>query len=253
MLEFQSTVDRNMAARRFAYVALLYEELLGLEKPGADRKLGPIYPVVVYNGRRPWRAERQVAALIEDLGAPLDAHVPRMTYELVEVRRCGKPRTERSLSGAVFRIDRSEGPADAAAGVRDLIAWSQGPEYDRFQKSCMGWIRGMLAVRMEGEKMPETKTLHDVREWLEDSPTPWPRKWIQQGRQEGRQEGLQRGVVSAQKYLERLAQSRFGESAAQPVGAALKAIEDLDRLDEVFEWIETSDCAETLLARLRAL
>ena len=248
MLESQSTVDRNMAARMLAYVALLYEELLGLEKPGDDRKLGPIYPVVVYNGRQPWRAERQVAALIEDLGAPLDAHVPRMTYELVEVRRCGEPRTERSLSGAVFRIDRSEGPADAAAGVRDLIAWSQGPEYDRFQKSCMGWIRGMLAVRMEGEKMPETKTLHDVQEWLEDSPTPWPRKWIQQGRQEGRQEG----IAALQRALGQLARARFGESAAQSVEVALNAIEDLDRLDEVAGWIATSDCAETLLARLRA-
>ena len=245
MLEFQSTVDRNMAARMLAYVALLYEELLGLEKPGDDRKLGPIYPVVVYNGRRPWRAERQVAALIEDLGAPLDAHVPRMTYELVEVRRCGEPRTERSLSGAVFRIDRSEGPADAAAGVRDLIAWSQGPEYDRFQKSCMGWIQGMLAVRMEGGKMPETKTLHDVQEWLEDSPTTWPRKWIQQGRQEG--------IAALQRALERLARARFGESVVQPLRLTLETVQDPERLDEIGEWIEASASAEALLARLRTL
>ena len=100
--------------------------------------------------------------------------------------------------------------------------------------------------------MQETKALQDGREWLEDSPTPWPRKWIQQGRQEGLEEGLQRGVVSARRNLERLALARFGESAAQLVEVALEAIEDLDRLDEVAEWIATSDCAETLLARLRA-
>ena len=96
--------------------------------------------------------------------------------------------------------------------------------------------------------MPETKTLHDVQEWLEDSPTPWPRKWIQQGRQEGRQEG----IAALQRALGQLARARFGESAAQSVEVALNAIEDLDRLDEVAGWIATSDCAETLLARLRA-
>ena len=121
----------------------------------------------------------------------------------------------------------------------------------------MAWIRGLLPVYMEREKMPETKTLPDVREWLEDSPTPWPRKWIQQGRQEGleegRQEGRQEGIVSIRRSLERQARARFGEAVVQPLRLTLETVRDLERLDEIGEWIEASANAEALLARLRTL
>ena len=91
--------------------------------------------------------------------------------------------------------------------------------------------------------MPETKTLHDVQEWLEDSPTPWSRKWIQQGRQEG--------IAALQRSLERQARARFGEAVVQPLRLTLETLQDLERLDEIGEWIEASASAEALLARLQ--
>ena len=91
--------------------------------------------------------------------------------------------------------------------------------------------------------MPETKTLQDVQEWLEDSPTPWPRKWIQQGRQEG--------IAALQRSLERQARARFGEAVVQPLRLTLETLQDLERLDEIGEWIEASASAEALLARLQ--
>lgn len=50
LLEFQSTVDRHMAARILAYTARMYLKLIrGGELPPGG-KLPPVLPVVIYNG-----------------------------------------------------------------------------------------------------------------------------------------------------------------------------------------------------------
>jgi predicted transposase/invertase (TIGR01784 family) len=59
----------------------------------------PVFPIVLYNGKRPWKAARETAELIEPL-IPQE-YIPRLRYYLIE---------ERSFSQAML------------AGIRNLVA-----------------------------------------------------------------------------------------------------------------------------------
>lgn len=50
LLEFQSSVDRFMAVRLMAYVALLYQDLMDRGELTPDGLLPLVLPLVVYNG-----------------------------------------------------------------------------------------------------------------------------------------------------------------------------------------------------------
>lgn len=50
LLEFQSGVDRFMAVRIMAYVALLYQDLIRQGQLTVKGKLPPVLPMVLYNG-----------------------------------------------------------------------------------------------------------------------------------------------------------------------------------------------------------
>src|SRR5690606_2245550 len=62
MLEHQSRADNYMALRMATYAGLLYQSLL--RQKLITGLLPPILPVVLYSGRRPWRAHRNLAALL---------------------------------------------------------------------------------------------------------------------------------------------------------------------------------------------
>src|SRR5437764_7998152 len=63
LLEFQSTPDPFMAVRLLSYVALLLDSLA--RSPGVNpaRGLPPVFPLVLYNGKRPWKAPTDLASL----------------------------------------------------------------------------------------------------------------------------------------------------------------------------------------------
>jgi predicted transposase YdaD len=52
LLEFQSGVHPFMAARLSTYLDLLYQDLIRGRQLGRRRRLPPVLPIVLYNGRR---------------------------------------------------------------------------------------------------------------------------------------------------------------------------------------------------------
>ena len=56
LIEFQSRPDPFMALRMLVYVGLLYQELVKGKQLTANHKLPPVFPLVLYNGERPWTA-----------------------------------------------------------------------------------------------------------------------------------------------------------------------------------------------------
>ena len=63
LLEFQSTAaDRTMALRMLDYTAGLYRDVL---RESRARRLPTVLPIVLYHGKRPWRAREEVAELAD--------------------------------------------------------------------------------------------------------------------------------------------------------------------------------------------
>jgi len=72
LLEFQSSNDPYMALRVLGYVGLLYQDLIKSGRIKGSRRLPAVFPLVLYNGERPWSAERDVEPLIESSPASLE-------------------------------------------------------------------------------------------------------------------------------------------------------------------------------------
>ena len=70
LIEFQSSVDTFMAVRILAYLGLLYQDIIRAGSLTAERKLPPVLPIVLYNGKPRWNAATEVAELIAT--APAD-------------------------------------------------------------------------------------------------------------------------------------------------------------------------------------
>lgn len=84
LLEFQSTVDRHMAARILAYTARMYLKLIRGGRLPADGRLPPVLPVVIYNGERRWSAAREVGETIASVGEALAPFQPRQRHLVID-------------------------------------------------------------------------------------------------------------------------------------------------------------------------
>jgi len=64
LLEFQSTVDRFMVVRMLTYIGLLYQDLIKRGQVKEGDYLPPVLPLVLYNGRTPWKAALDLEKLV---------------------------------------------------------------------------------------------------------------------------------------------------------------------------------------------
>ncbi len=106
LLEFQSTENERMALRFGTYVHLLYEQLVR-EGRLINGLLPPIFPLLLYNGDKPWKAATDLSSLIAlPPNTPLWSYQPGMRYYLIDESRYpeGKPG---SLSGFVMRLENA--------------------------------------------------------------------------------------------------------------------------------------------------
>ena len=84
LLAFQSGVHPFMAARLSTDLDLLYQDLIRGRQLGRRRRLPPVLPIVLYNGRRYWTAPTDLADLIDPAPAWLDAYRPSLRYLLID-------------------------------------------------------------------------------------------------------------------------------------------------------------------------
>ncbi len=280
LLEFQSTVDPDMAARTLAYTSLLREHLRRqgrLDHDGGLRTLA----VVVYSGSKPWSAAGAAGAVpLSPDGAPLLTVIA--PYRLLDSRRAAADdSTERNPALAVLGVEGTTSPAQAAARMQAMADWLPQVLTDQdvrheFGASVVAWLAATmprLFPSADSEEIEsiglglfeedEMTTLHlRVKEWEAE----WLRQGIAQGMERGLEQGMERGLAQgverglAQGVERGLAQERslLREQAARKFGAAvgeelarrLESTSDAEALRDIGVLI--IDCADgaELLARV---
>ncbi len=83
LIEFQSTVDQWMAVRMMTYVGLLYQDLIRTGKLSGKKKLPPIFPIVLYNGKTSWNAATDINELVEEVPGSLRRYQPAIALSAV--------------------------------------------------------------------------------------------------------------------------------------------------------------------------
>ena len=217
LLEFQSTDDPWMALRIWAYVALLYQDLVRGKQLGLSGRLPPVLPIVLYNGERPWQAAVEVGDLVEEVPGGLDHYRPRMRYFLLDEGRIvqGELQELKNLAAALFRLEQSREPEDILRVVRSLLVWLAAPEQASLNRAFTVWVEKVLMpARLPGVGIPHLHNLTEAETMLAERVKKWTEDWKAQGLEKGLEQGLEKGLEKGlKKGLEKGRQE--GESGAR--------------------------------------
>jgi len=120
LVEFQSSIDHFMALRVLRYLTEFYQFLVDSHAVPPDRRLPPVFPLVLYNGDARWTAPEQLSDLIDPrIGT---AFLPSFRYFKLAENEIPTATLERlnNLVAALFMVETME-PEEVTAKVASVL------------------------------------------------------------------------------------------------------------------------------------
>ena len=257
LLEFQSTVDPDMAARTLVYTGLLREHLRRQDRLDPDGELRTL-AVVVYSGSKPWSAAGAAGAVPVSPGG-----TPRLTvvapYRLLDSRRAAADdSTERNPALAVLGVEGATTPAQAAARMQAMAVWLPQVLADRdvrreFGASVAAWLAATMPRLFPSAGDEEIESIgvglfeeEDEMTTLHLRAKEWEAEWLRQGMAQG----MERGLAQERSLLHEQAARKFGVAVGEELARRLESASDAEELRDI--GILIIDCADgaELLARV---
>ena len=238
MLEFQSSVDRNMASRVLTYVALLYDQLTTSRKLLPGGKLPPVLPIVLDNGEATWSAPVELAEMIDlEAGHMLWKYQPHLRYYLLDEGRVSLDELK-EIGGPVSVLIELEQVTDVTSltpAMRRL-----GPQvrlHPDLDELFAIWFAHVFEPTT-GLKLThdEIRQLHmeEGMSMIQQTVAKWKREAIEQGLEQGLEQGRAEG---RRQVLAHMLELKFGASVMR--SARLQSLDDA-RLDRLTELLVTS-------------
>ena len=257
LLEFQSSVDRNMAKRMSEYSDMLRNKLVRNGAAEQEGGLPWILPLVVYNGSRPWTALGETADMVSlpSASAWRDlALLQPQAYRRLDVgvqTRDDWPLGNRVAATA--RLQRSETPKELLRCLYWELHHFPGAENTPYRQGLYAWARALWS-HMVGDTaaLPSFEELErdeggNMTTLLEAKARQWKSEWLAQGIERGRTE---EGV----RLIGRLATLKFGAQTARRLA---RLMDDLilrqEHFDLLGDWIIECGNGKDLLARVDKL
>ena len=186
LIEFQSTVDSNMPFRIQSYVNDFYESLLKKEKK--DR-YPIIFPVVIYNGDKPWLAADNVKDKIEIPKDPkLAPYIPSLKYFKIIINEFKKSSLMkiRNILSSIFLIEQMD-IKEFDAQLSELVKIIKEELDPNLIDAFQNWFQRFI----EGEPLPKAETLIQANEkevytMFATSVKKWEKELEKKGKIEGK-------------------------------------------------------------------
>ncbi|KAF0809759.1 transposase [Alcanivorax sp. S71-1-4] len=255
LLEFQSTVDRFMPVRISSYIGLLYQDLIQRQEWGRGRTLPPVLPIVLYNGKRRWRAPVSLEALIQPMPDALAEFQPRQRFLLLDEGAFDEALLEqRNLVAALFQLEHSPSPEALQRVLARLVDWLDTADMADLRRHFVEWLRRRGPSLDPATHWREINDLQEANTMLEDRIREWKAQYRREGlaagreeglaagREEGIEQGIERGSVQeARAILSRQLARRFGS-----LPAAVETRLGLASREQLEHWIDCFYEARTL-------
>jgi len=178
LIEFQSEVQRFMAVRLLAYVALLYQDLLARKELTPSGQLPLVLPIVLYNGEDRWWAPLELSELIQAVPEEAQPYVPRLRYRLIDEGSYSPEELEgqQNLAGALFGLEKSRRRDDLQRWVARLTGWLRRPEDAPLRRAFLVWFQGVFLHGRNPEEVPEAPGLEEFEVMLAKRVVEWSRE-----------------------------------------------------------------------------
>ena len=243
-MEFQSSVDKSMAVRVMAYVALLYQDLIRAKAVSPGGPLPLVLPIVLFNGRRRWSAADDVAELIGPASAGLERYRPRLRYflfdehrEAARARRAGRPLPD-NLAGLLVGIETDRRLSALDKQGKRLFRQIPAELHDSMGQIFVAWLNRVVAARWgTADNAPRIEHFREVA-MLAEKVGGWAAQYERKGERKGKKEGRI-------ELLERQLARRFGSPLPVWVRPRLEAA-DIVQLDGWAERIFDAPSLEAL-------
>ena len=238
LIEFQSTVDRLMALRLMVYVGLLYQQLVNDKEVEFGALLPPVLPIVLYNGRKPWRAPLDVSELIAECPDELAAYRPRMRYFLLEEHAEDPEKLAgmENLAALVFRFEQCRTRDDFEEVVQALRDWGLVSEHRQSARRLMRWVQMLFGRKREAERA--VAELDDIQEYgamLKEQIKEWEKELIEKGIEQGEAEIVVQLLEDKFGAISQAYRARIGEADSNQLLAWAKRVLTAEEIDDVFE------------------
>lgn len=199
-LEFQSQPDRFMALRISTYKHLFWEKMVAMNQLSPNKKLPPVFGLVLYNGLARWTSPKQLRSLIElPKESPLWSQQPQAQYQLIDEKRVSDYH-EDSITHYLFQMEFSDDRKhlkELVEHVRQLIA--DTPGHKRLSEKIAQWFNAAMFKNMQHE-LPLDQAINDlegISQMLSDA----LEKWTRESKQEGIEEGIEQGIEKERKEI----------------------------------------------------
>lgn len=258
LLEFQSTPDHWMALRTLSYTALLLLDLIKTGRVHEGEGLPPVFPIVIYNGGKAWKAPQEVATLFAPMPESLKYYRPQHRHFLLDESRVPGEVLDKSkgLVAQLLRLERARDYGQVRQIVRELIARLHGPEYLSLRRAFTVWL-GRVVLKRSGivEEIPEFQDLREVDAMLEERAAQWKDEYIQQGmligEAKGRAEGEAKGRVEGIGLaLRDLLEARFG-TLPQDVISSITSSSDSEILRKLMLFAFHAESLQAFIDQLK--
>ena len=185
-----------MALRMLTYTALLYQRL---DADGVLRDHGalpPVLPVVLYNGRRPWKAPVEMTDLVAVGSDVLAPYQPSQRYYLLDgARMADADLPADNLVSALIALEKTRDAArlrEALQALGDLLR-AQGDEH--LTQAFLTWLHQGLRVAgpLRSDEGDPLAQLQETQTMLKENVREWTQEWLEQGIEQGRAQGIEQG------------------------------------------------------------
>jgi predicted transposase/invertase (TIGR01784 family) len=187
LLEFQSTVDRFMAMRVLNYISNFYMDYLASERNVG--KLPAVFPIVLYNGDRRWRAPVQIAELIEQTPS-LGRYALRFEYFKIAENEFSREQLL-GIRNIVSTLFLTESHYDKNLLAAELLGLFEREEDKESISLLLNWFRQLYE---HGRVSPEEyEALETTYRSIEEARTMLVTA-LEKEREEIRKEGFEQGI-----------------------------------------------------------
>ncbi|MTV40955.1 Rpn family recombination-promoting nuclease/putative transposase [Duganella radicis] len=251
LLEFQSRPDKWMALRMQVYIGLLYQDLVAQHKLSKHGKLPPVLPIVLYHGRRPWRAATELAQLMLPAPDGLECFQARQRYLLIDQCHDG---AHGDIVGLLFRVMSAVTESEVRSAATAFAQRVQRFDLASARASLMRWLRltlqddcgDSMMDREEDTLMPPNRKYRfedvftdEFFDRLLTGPDESREQGRQQGMQEGMREGRQQGMQEGMQLGERRALRQVLKDLMRGVDLPIGAVDEITSADcvQLRAWI----------------
>lgn len=258
MIEIQSGVDADMAARMTAYTGMVYDSLTPAARGATDR-YPAIFPLVVHTGNADWTAKDSLRDVADPVPG-LAVYVAGRRYTRLDLDRLPRDDLLHNRFSVLARLTGGRSLSEMVPVLSKTADWLRrdgGDAEDRkLFAAYQDWVKILVPQLGMPVPAPDTDVLLDWRELMDGLTTlearsrEWPQEWLEQGREQGLERGREEGREEGQlALLSRLASRRFGAATAEALVAALTG-DDHVRLETVADLVLDCETGPELLNRV---